>query len=67
MGSRLNAIDNQLNQNLDMITQNKGVKSSIQDLDMAEAISRLNQQTVALQASQQSYNRVQNLSLFNYL
>jgi flagellar hook-associated protein 3 FlgL len=41
--------------------------SSLQDIDYASAISQLNQQTVALQASQQAYAQVQKLSLFNYL
>ena len=38
-----------------------------EDLDYAEAISRFNQQLTALQASQQAFLRVQDLSLFNYL
>lgn len=67
IGARLNAIDNQKNQNSDLITQSTTVKSKIQDLDMAEAVSRLNQQSLALQASQQSYTKVQGLSLFNYI
>jgi flagellar hook-associated protein 3 FlgL len=36
-------------------------------LDYAEAISRFNIQDIALQAAQQSFTRVQNLSLFNFL
>lgn len=41
--------------------------SEVQDLDYAEAVSRLNQQLLALQASQQSFIKVQGLSLFDYL
>jgi len=41
--------------------------SDIQDVDYAEAISRLNLQLTALQAAQQTYVKVQGLSLFNYL
>ena len=67
IGARLNAIDSQRSQNEDAILQSKQVKSTIQDLDIAEAVSRLNQQTLALQSSQQAYTRVQGLSLFNYL
>ena len=67
VGARLNSLDTQQNQNEDLILQSKDVKSKIKDLDMAEAVSRLNQQSLALQASQQSYTKVQNLSLFNYL
>lgn len=67
VGARLNSIDSQRNLTQDVILQSKSVKSTIQDLDVAEAVSRLNQQTLALQASQQAFSRVQNLSLFNYL
>jgi len=47
--------------------QSQKTLSGIQDLDYAEAISRLNLQMVGLQASQQAFTRIQNLSLFNYL
>jgi len=36
-------------------------------LDYAQAASRLNMQMTGLQAAQQSYVKVQGLSLFNYL
>jgi len=39
----------------------------LQDLDYAEAISRLSLQTTALQAAQQTFARVQGLNLFNFL
>lgn len=41
--------------------------SRLQDVDYAEAISRLTQQQTYLQAAQQSFMRVTGLSLFNYL
>ena len=41
--------------------------SEVQDLDYAEAVSRLNQQLLSLQAAQQAFVKVQGLSLFNYL
>jgi flagellar hook-associated protein 3 FlgL len=41
--------------------------SEIQDLDYAEAVARMNRQLIALQASQQSYAKLSQLSLFNYL
>lgn len=43
------------------------VLSDIRDLDYTEAVSRLNLQLVGLQAAQESFSRIQNLSLFNYL
>jgi flagellar hook-associated protein 3 FlgL len=39
----------------------------IGDLDYAEAASRLNEEMVALQAAQQSFAKIQGLSLFNYI
>jgi flagellar hook-associated protein 3 FlgL len=50
-----------------LILQSEKTLSGIQDLDYAEAISSLNLQLVGLQASQQAFTRIQNLSLFNYL
>jgi len=41
--------------------------SNTEDLDLAEAVSRFEQEMVALQAAQQTFNMVQGLSLFNYL
>lgn len=42
-------------------------RSRIEDLDYNEALSRLAQQQLVLQAAQQSFVRVANLSLFQYL
>jgi flagellar hook-associated protein 3 FlgL len=67
VGSRLKAIDDQqaINDSLTLnLQQNKG---AIEDLDYADATARLNMQLVALQAAQQTFTRLQNLTLFNYL
>ena len=42
-------------------------RSSIEDLDFATAVTEFEQSRVALQAAQQTYSRIQGLSLFNYL
>jgi len=67
VGSRLNAIDNQREINDGISMNMEKTLSEIQDLDYAEAISRLTRQTTSLQAAQQSFVKVQGLSLFNYL
>ncbi|MEE9398359.1 MAG: flagellar hook-associated protein FlgL [Methylococcales bacterium] len=67
VGARLNALDKQKEVNADFELDMKKTLSEVQDLDFAEAISQFNQQNVALQAAQQAYVKVQNLSLFNYL
>lgn len=41
--------------------------SGLRDSDYAEAVSRLSQQYVGLQAAQQSYAKIAQLSLFSYL
>lgn len=67
IGARLNAAESQKQANEDLALQLSEAISSIQDIDYAEAISRLNQQLTALQAAQQSFLRVQDLSLFRFL
>ncbi|WP_288355359.1 flagellar hook-associated protein FlgL [uncultured Cycloclasticus sp.] len=67
IGARLNALDSQQETNQDFLLNLQSAKSQVEDLDMAEAISRFNLQIVSLQAAQQSFVKVQNLSLFNLL
>ncbi|MGS2724139.1 flagellar hook-associated protein FlgL [Porticoccus sp. GXU_MW_L64] len=67
IGVRLNTIDSQQSVNDDSLLRLQQLRSSVQDLDITQAISDLNFQQVALQAAQQSYVRVQGLSLFQLL
>lgn len=67
VGSRLSAIEVQKDNNEGLSLQLQETLSGIQDLDYAEALTRLNQQLGVLEAAQQSFVRVQNLSLFNFL
>lgn len=67
VGVRLNQVDNQRSINESFTLQLEDMLSDIQNVDYAEAISRLNLQLTALQAAQQTYVKVQGLSLFNYL
>jgi len=67
VGVRLNHVENQSNLNESFTLQLKETLSGLQDLDYAEAISRLNLQLTTLQAAQQVYVKVQGLSLFNFL
>ena len=67
IGARLNSIDNQKAANGDLVTASQTALSSLQDLDYAEAATRLSQQMLILQAAQQSFVKMQNLSLFNYI
>ncbi len=67
VGARQNALDNQERINDSLLFQIQTTRSGIEDLDYAEAAARLSQQTITLQAAQQAFVRVQNLSLFNFL
>lgn len=67
VGHRLNAIDDSSAQMDAIDVQSKTALSGIRDLDYAEATGRLNLQMTALQAAQQSYVRIQGLSLFDFL
>jgi flagellar hook-associated protein 3 FlgL len=67
VGARLNSIEqqNQINEGVSINMQK--ALSQIKDLDYAEAVSRLSLQITGLQAAQQSFAKVQGLTLFNYL
>jgi len=45
----------------------QSMTSDLQDLDYAQAITKMNQQLTGLQAAQASYARISQLSLFDYL
>lgn len=65
IGARLNVVDNTRSLSADIKLVNQEVLSSLKDVDMAEAISRLSLQTTLLEAAQQSYTTISRLSLFN--
>ncbi len=67
VGARLKAIDLQSQSHDGYLLDMQSALSDTQDLDYAEAISRFNLQNTALQAAQQAFAKVQNLSLFNFL
>jgi flagellar hook-associated protein 3 FlgL len=67
VGARQNALDRQKATNQDFIINTQTALSQIEDLDYATAITNLNSQQTSLQAAQQSYAKVQSMSLFKYL
>jgi len=66
-GARQNAVDSHRFLNEDIIFQSGKTLSQVQDLEFVAAVSRLNLQLAGLQASQQSFAKIQSLALFNYL
>jgi flagellar hook-associated protein 3 FlgL len=67
VGGRINAIEEQHEVSADIELVLQTHLSEEQDLDYADAITRFERQMIALQAAQQSYVKIQSLSLFNYL
>ncbi len=67
IGARLNTVDQQEDVNSAISLQYQTVRSTLSDLDIAQAATDLNRYLVGLQAAQQSFVKVQGLSLFSYL
>lgn len=67
IGGRLNAIDEASAINDELAFNMEKSLSDIKDLDYAEAISRLTRELTGLEAAQQTFGRVQSLSLFNFI
>ena len=67
IGARQNTLDSvrSLHEETQIIHQQ--VLSELRDLDYTEALSRLSLQSFTLQAAQQSFAKISNLSLFNFL
>ena len=67
VGARLAAIESQLDSNSGFVLTHQETLAALEDLDYAEALSRLSLEVTTLEAAQQSFVRMQGLSLFNYL
>ncbi len=67
IGARMNSVDRQREVNDELVFRMTTIKSEMEDLDYASTISKMNMQMAGMQAAQQTFSRVQNLSLFNYL
>lgn len=66
-GARLQELDTLDSEGADRTLQYASRLSSLQDLDYAKAVTELTQQQVTLQAAQQSFVKIANLSLFDYI
>jgi flagellar hook-associated protein 3 FlgL len=67
VGARLNTLDIQEEQHADFEMTLAKSKSNFEDLDYAEAIIEFNENSRALQASQQAFGKTKDLTLFNYI
>lgn len=67
VGTNLNMVDQQTSIIDDTTLNLKSTLSSIEDLDYASAITKMNQQMLSLEAAQASFAKVSQLNLFNYI
>jgi len=67
IGTNLNVVDQQTSVLEDNTLNLKSTLSSIEDLDYASAITKMNQQMMSLEAAQASFAKVSQLNLFNYI
>ncbi len=67
VGARLSALDDADGTRQSELTNLQSSAGQLGGLDYAAAVSKMSQQTVALQAAQQSFVTIAKLSLFNYL
>jgi flagellar hook-associated protein 3 FlgL len=67
IGTNLNVVDQQTSVIEDATLNLKTTLSSIEDLDYASAITKMNQQMMSLEAAQSSFAKVSQLNLFNYI
>ena len=67
VGTNLNMVDQQTSILEDTALNLKSTLSSIEDLDYASAITKMNQQMLSLEAAQSSFAKISQLNLFNYI
>jgi flagellar hook-associated protein 3 FlgL len=67
LGARLNTLDSSKDLNADIILSTKTVLSSLESVDYADASIKLTMQSLVLNAAQQSFAKVSQLTLFSYL
>jgi len=67
VGARLNLVETNRGNGEDIKLATQKSLSELQDLDYAEAVSKLSQETFMLEAAQASFARISGLTLFNYL
>lgn len=67
VGARMNQMDSLTSAGSDMAVQYETQLAKLEGLDYAEAISRLSQQQMQLQASQLSFKKTSELSLFDII
>jgi flagellar hook-associated protein 3 FlgL len=67
VGADLSTVESQSNNLEGQLIRIKGLVSDLQDVDYAEAVTRMQKEMLGLQAAQSSFAQLSKLSLFNYI
>ncbi|MDX1302366.1 flagellar hook-associated protein FlgL [Photobacterium sp.] len=67
VGTRLQTLDRQEDMHQDFRIVMSQARGTLEDLDYASAVIELNENMMALQASQQAFAKTKDLNLFNYI
>lgn len=67
VGSRMQSIERAQETNEEIILSSKSTISLLEDVDVVQAATELNSYTFSLQAAQQSFARIEDLNLFNFI
>lgn len=67
IGAKLNIVDNMEQAQLNFREITTSTLANVEEIDIYEAINNLESSKLALQAAQQSFAKIQNLTLFNYI
>ena len=67
VGTRLSSIESSRNENESIGLQIERIKQNVEDVDIADAVTRLQTQANSLEILQKSFTRIEGLSLFNFM
>ncbi|AWL12570.1 Flagellin [Saliniradius amylolyticus] len=67
VGGRMRISDSVRGANEDLLISSKEARSTVEDVDYAEAVSQLSREETALQAAQATFSRITQLSLFDFI
>jgi flagellar hook-associated protein 3 FlgL len=67
VGTRLNTIETVQEENSNIKLQLQRILADVEDIDIAEAVTNLQESANTLEILQKSYSRIEGLSLFNYM
>ena len=67
VGSEMASVETQQEVNEETVLQLRTILSNIEDLDYSEAVTQMQKDMLALQATQSSFSQISNLTLFNYI